>query len=168
MRRVSGVLAVVAFVALAGCSSGSDKSSAASTTSTGPTTPTTIEILHPPTNLTVNGYSPGVNQAPFYATATVTKVTCPPGSVTFTVPPGGAGSAPNTAMTVATTAVVTNGKAELRDSSGKVLYSETSKSLTIAGHGSFVLSMVPVASTDAGGRRVAAGSVNVGGDYLCP
>ena len=167
MRRVSGGLAAVVFVALAACSNGSGKTST-TTTVAGPPTSTTIQILHAPTNLTVNGYSPGVNQAPFYATATVTKVTCPAGSVTFTVPAGGPGTAPNTAMTVPTTVVVTKGKAELRDSNGKVLYSQSSASLGIAAHGSFVLSMVPVASTDSGGRRVAAGSVNVGGDYLCP
>ena len=46
--------------------------------------------------------------------------------------------------------------------------SETSKSLTVADHGSFVLAMVPVAATDSQGRRVAQGSVDIGGDYLCP
>lgn len=134
----------------------------------GPTTPTTLRILFPPTDLTVNGFSPGVNQAPFYPTATVKSVTCPAGSVTFTVPAGGPGTASGTALTVATTAVVTKGKGELRDSAGKVLYSQSSPNIAVAAHGSFVLSMVPVASTDTAGRRVAAGSVNVGGDYLCP
>ena len=167
MRRVSTALGVLALLTLAACSSGSGKKATATTT-TEPPTSTTLLILHAPTKLTINGYSPGVNQGPFYSTATVTKVTCPAGSVVFTVPPGGPGTAAGTAMTAATTVVVTPGKAQLRDSAGKVLYSETSKTLTISDHGSFVLAMVNAAATDSQGRRVAAGSVDIAGDYLCP
>ena len=168
MRRIG--VAVVALVLLAACNS--NNKTAATTSSAATSPPTTAGPQYPPTDLTVNGFSPGVNQAPFYPQGRVTAVTCPLNgtahTVTFTIPAGGAGTASGSAMTVPTTVVITLGKAEARDAAGRVLYREASNTLVPADHGSIVLAMTNVAGSDTSGRRVAAGSLNVVGDYLCP
>ena len=168
MRRIG--VAAVALVLLAACKS--DNKTAATTSSVATTPPTTAGPQYPPTDLTINGFSPGVNQAPFYPQAKVTAVTCAVNgtahSVTLTIPAGGPGTAAGSAMTAPTTVVVTLGKAEARDAAGRVLYREASNTLVPTDHGSIVLAMTNVAGSDTSGRRVAAGSLNVIGDYLCP
>jgi hypothetical protein len=170
-RQTGRGLAAIAAALLLLAACNSDNKAATTTTAAAPVT-TLPPIVYPATNLTVNGFSPGVNQAPFYPAANVSAVTCPLSgtarTVTFTLPPGAAGTSPRTAMTTATTLVISPGKAELHDSSGRVLYRETSATLKPSDHGAVVLAMTNVASADSSGRRVAAGSLNISGDYLCP
>jgi len=166
-------IAVAGACVLGACGKNGSKSVATTTVATAPTTTAAPTIVFPPTSLRVEGFSPGVNQAGFYPAATVNVVACAgpsggPAAVSFTIPPGGPGTPARTAMTVATTAVVTTGRAEVRDHAGRVLYAATDASLKPADHGSLVLSMTNVAGSDSDGRRVAAGAVNVSGDYLCP
>jgi hypothetical protein len=168
MRSLRGLslVCVAALCSLAACGSGKGTSSATSA----PTTTTTAAptVQYRPTKLSVSGFSPGVNQAPFYPTIEITAVTCSAGTVTAAIPAGGPGTPAKSALTVPTSLVFRTGRAELRDRAGKVLYNEVDRTLSANTHGSVVISMTNVATTDTDARRVAVGAFDVSGDYLCP
>jgi hypothetical protein len=120
----------------------------------------------------VSGVSPGVEQAPFYPPVTVASVVCgPSGSgryVAVGVPAGGPGVQAGSALTEPTVAFVLNGKAVIKDLAGKVLYEEDMPTISVARHGSLVLSLTNVAPQSSDGRAVPDGAVNISGDYTCP
>lgn len=135
------------------------------TTSTEPPTTTTTAV----SALTVIGVSPGVNQDPFYPSATVSSVTCgnaPSGRfVRFAVPGGGSD---RQALAATTTVTVTTGKAVLTDHTGKILYEEDRPSITVAARGAFVLSLVSSTFVGGDGKSVNQGAMNISGNYACP
>jgi hypothetical protein len=120
----------------------------------------------------VSGVSPGVEQAPFYPQVTVTSVVCGPSGtgryVAVGVPAGGPGTQAGSALTELTVALVTNGKAVIKDLSGRVLYEEDMPTISVSRHGSLVLSLTNVAAQSGDGRSVPDGAVNISGDYTCP
>ena len=167
-------LAALAGVALlAGCSRTASPSRAAAAT----TLPSTTAPTAPPTtaaasDLSAIGVSGGVNQPPFYPSATVTAVVCgasPTGRfVRFDLPAGGPGTPARSALGAVTTVTVVPGKAVLRDRAGKVLYEEDLASITTGSRGAFVLSLVSTTFVGGDGKVVSQGAVNVNGDYTCP
>ena len=120
----------------------------------------------------VSGVSPGVEQAPFYPTTTVTSVVCGPiGSgryVAVAVPAGGPGTQAGSVLTEPTIAFVVTNQAVVKDLTGKVLYEEDMPTITVGRQGSLVLSLTNVASQSGDGRAVPQGALNISGDYACP
>jgi len=164
-------VALIALVAaLVACSSAHSSSSSAPATAAPTTLPSTTTTA-PPSNLTVIGVSPGVEQANFYPSATVTAVRCgtsPQGPfVAFLIPPGGAGTPPGSAMTLTTAVVVVDSKAEVKDHTGKVLYEQDLQGVTLGTTGNLVLSLNSVTYIGGDRRSVAQGAINITGSYAC-
>lgn len=157
------------------CASGGGRAVATTTSMSGETTLAPTTTARAVSSLTVSGVSPGVEQAPFYPQVTVTSVVCgpsgPSGSgryVAVGVPPGGPGTQAGSALTELTVAFVMDGKAVIKDLSGRVLYEEDMPTISVSRHGSLVLSLTNVAGQSGDGRSVPVGAVDISGDYTCP
>jgi hypothetical protein len=169
------MVAVVGALALVSCSShgtpvgGNTTVPATTTTTTAPAT----------SDLTVDGVRPGVLQSPFYASVTVTQVTCgqaPKGGafVRIDLPPGTGTTTPGSVMTRATAIIVVPGAAVLVDPTdpSRVLYAENMTNITtttaIGPAAVFVLTLANFTSRGANGLTVVVGNVQVNGTYQCP
>jgi hypothetical protein len=169
---VLGATSAAAVFVLAGCG----QSSTSAHTTTPPaahatTAPTTTAA--PTSSLSASGFGPGVEEAPFYPTETISSVLCgtKPGGGVFvemTLPAGGPGTTAGSALTEATTIVVVTGHAEVKDHTGKVIYSDSESTITVASQGALALSMPNVTYIGGDQKPVEAGAVNVSGSYTCP
>jgi len=160
----------LALVAVA-CSSTAKTKPPAATTA--PTTKATTTTAAPAVSaLTVQGVSPGVEQAPFYPQITVSSVTCGPTAggryVALTLPAGGPGAPAGSVMTEATVAFIVPGKAVVEDFARKVDYEQDSGNITTARRGTFVLSLTNVTFSSGDNKSVPVGAINIEGDYTCP
>ena len=170
------VTALLTATLLAGACSSAPRSAATTTTPRpGAATLAPTTTARAVSRLTVSGVSPGVEQAPFYPQVTVTSVVCGPSGPSGTgryvavgVPAGGPGTQAGSALTELTVALVTNGKAVIKDLSGKVLYEEDMPTISVSRRGTLVLSLTNVAAQSGDGRSVPDGAVNISGDYTCP
>lgn len=168
-----GVCLVAASVA--GCSH-----VGASSLNTGTVPPTVLTSLAPTappttaqsTDLTVAGYSPGVNQPPFYPNTTISSVSCGSGPgggfVLVNLPAGPSGTPAGSALAEPTVIIIVPGKAELKDHTGKVLYNEVPGQVSTGRQGTLVLSMVSTTYIGGDGRTVEQGAVDVSGNFACP
>lgn len=161
---------MVAVAALAGCKGGT-----AVTKVTVPSTSTTSTTAPALSQLNVVGVRPGVLQAPFYPQITVTQVSCgvDPGRGRFVridLPAGGAGTPVHTVFTKPTAVIVVPGAAVVVDPRypHRVLYDEAMINITTGTQGVFVLSMSNFNATGSDGLTVAAGALQLNGDYQCP
>ena len=88
--------------------------------------------------------------------------------VEMTLPPGGPGTTAGSELTEATTVLVVNGHAEVKDHTGKVIYSDAESTITATPQGAFALSMPNVTYIGGDQKPVEAGAVNISGNYTCP
>jgi hypothetical protein len=157
--------------AVAGCSNKSHSSAAAPPTTTA-AGPSTTAAAAGGTSLIVSGFGPGVMETPFYPSTTITSVQCGvvPGGVFVEVhiPGDPSDPYPHSVMTLPTTAVIVNGEASVKDSTGKTVYEQTGTGNLSGRTGTVVLSMNLLSYVSGNGLEVVDGAVNINGNYACP